>query len=90
MNSEIKRLVNWAIMYPMASPYMAPEQMRPELCGEVDAHTAVVERPLRWDDTRQLIVAANGTFELGPPKADYEALYPGARERLIAWIKNKA
>ena len=80
---------NWSFGAMNDDGYTAPELWVMCLYGEVYGH------PLRPDGTKvttsrvvgitedNLIKTLNRMYKLGEPKADYEAMYPNAKQRLI-------
>ena len=81
------KLENWAVVF---DPFKAPEARRPKLGGEVYGHPT---RPDGQSITTsavshiegQLVVTHSGSrYELGEPAADYEAMYPNAKARVLA------
>lgn len=81
------KLNNWAVVCQY-NPYAAPEQQRQCLMGKVEGHPehadgkTVVTSSIVGKFEGQ-VVTANSLIELGWVRAEYEAEFPRAKERLM-------
>lgn len=82
------KIDNWVFVHGGGDPYKAPEVGGLFLNGIVTGH------PVRPDGNQVTtsaiagkrggkVVTKNTEYELGEARADYEAAYPGARQRLL-------
>jgi hypothetical protein len=77
-----KKIEQWSVCFLPEDCFLAPEIRPKYLQGIVDGKSqrssAIVNR--RGD----LVITKSGAeYELGVPAAEYEAKYPGCRERLL-------
>ncbi len=88
---ETIRIENWVFFAPNASPYTAPECLKMSLNGEVfrhpkhkDGETLTTSTVRGLGDIPNSVRTNSGTvYILGEPRCDYEAQFPGAKERLL-------
>lgn len=84
-------LEQWAVIEKLG-PYQAPEQAKLVLVGTVSGHSrpdipdgANVTTSRIVSVMGQSVITASGTaYTLGEPEAEYEAAFPGARDRIFA------
>ena len=87
----MKRLENWAIVG--SNPYYPPECQSLCLKGDVYGHELHFDGKCIRTSTiegieGELVKTYSGSlYELGEVNPEYEALYPNAKERLFARIK---
>ena len=90
-------LENWAWFCTNASPYTAPELLKFSLKGEVRGHPS---RPNGQTITTSQVIGLgpvpnsvrtklNSIYILGNPNAEYEAKFPGSKERLLKSLSPK-
>ena len=78
------------------SPYTAPELMYPKLYGNCEGHprhtdgTFIVTSDIVSVDGEQLLSKSGTKYVLGNPAADYEEMFPNAKQRLIEHIRSFA
>ncbi len=91
-------LENWSVVALSADPYTAPECIPQGLHGNVYGHPRFVDgvpittsRIVTRDAAAQTATTKSGTFySLGEIDPNYEAAYPGARERFFNQPKEAA
>lgn len=83
--NEIKTIDQWAVIQ-YGSPYMAPEQHYQILVGKGDT---TPEGKLRFTtqivgkDGEYVVTKSGSRYQLLEVSAEYESLYPNARERIF-------
>lgn len=86
------KLNDWFIL-AVGDPYCAPELMEHRLCGKVEGHpsrpdgSSVITSATIGKIGDRLVTFTGSVIELGEPKADYEALFPNARTRILSTVK---
>ncbi len=89
------RLENWSVILNQFGPYEAPEQHSAQLRGNVFNHPRfedgeVVITSLIVKEKNGMIVTHSGShYTLGEVDAEYERLYPDAKNRLIKSLRGE-
>jgi hypothetical protein len=89
------QLKNWSFTIRGSDPYKAPEQCIPVLQGNVYGHSNPKHHDGKFITTSKLVGKRNGLvvtqsgseYELGDVDPNYDKLYPNAKERLFAQLK---
>lgn len=85
---------DWSIGSPNSDPYTAPEMLRLCLSGRVfnhprffDGHRITTSAIVGKNTDGHIVTASGNVYCLGNPSKDYEAAYPGARDRFLSSVK---
>lgn len=94
MQRRTVRIENWSVGCPYTDPYKAPELQTMCLMGNVYGHPRFedghfVHTSAMESTNRGFIKTYSGTtYRLGKIDPKYEKLYPNAKRRLIATLKD--
>jgi len=92
MENRTVKIINWALIPGQIDHHqnLAPEQITFHLSGEVYGHPdhkdgkrIRTSRIIHTNKAAGTVHTTNRVYTLGNPLPEYEALYPGARERLL-------
>lgn len=88
------RIEGWSVVGSW-DPYMAPELQCVRLMGHVYGHPMhhdgkdVVTSRIVGEINDEIVTASGSRYVLGSVSAEYEALFPGAQERLLREIRKR-
>lgn len=80
------KMENWGVIYRDQDPYKAPELRSAALVGirhGLGDNVKNVTTSSILGKSGKYVVTKNSLYDLGEPDPAYEALYPGAKERLF-------
>jgi hypothetical protein len=89
------KLENWYLIGRDVDPFKAPEQIKQYLGGEVYGNPNFKDGEIIRTSSIQsiedgcVVTSSGSKYELGEPDEEYEAIYPGAKERLLKLVKEK-
>jgi len=94
MKTKTVRIENWSFGMHAETPYDPPEIWVPRFNGDVygypgraDGENILTSALIGYDDKTGEFICQSRRYVLGKADAPYEAMFPGAKERIVISAK---